>query len=143
MSTDIGTGPTPVVLAIQNDQTDPPLLVGQWLAESGISVQVIEACFGEQVPAAVPPGVHGVLALGGVMGAGDDGVAPWLVAERALLADATDRGIPVLGLCLGAQLLAFEFNEVYLHYSPCICASMSLSVSVSVLVLVLCVGVRI
>ena len=80
-----------MVLAIQNDQTDPPLLVGQWLAESGISVQVIEACFGEQVPAAVPPGVHGVLALGGVMGAGDDGVAPWLVAERALLADATGR----------------------------------------------------
>ncbi len=106
VSTDIGTGATPVVLAIQNDQTDPPLWVGQWLAESGISVRVIEACFGEQVPAAVPEGVHGVLALGGAMGAGDDGVAPWLVAERALLADATDRGIPVLGLCLGAQLLA-------------------------------------
>ena len=69
VSTDIGTGPTPVVLAIQNDQTDPPLLVGKWLAESGISVRVIEACFGEQVPAAVPEGVHGVLALGGAMGA--------------------------------------------------------------------------
>ena len=40
------------------------------------------------------------------MGAGDDDVAPWLPDERALLADAVGKGIPVLGLCLGAQLLA-------------------------------------
>ena len=106
MTTDIYPGSAPLVLAIQNDPTDPPLMVGQWLAEVGITVQVIAACFGEQVPAVVPTGVHGLLPLGGVMGATDDQVAPWLVAERALLADATERGIPVLGLCLGAQLLA-------------------------------------
>jgi GMP synthase-like glutamine amidotransferase len=40
------------------------------------------------------------------MGAYDDDVAPWLPDERALLRDAVDRGIPVLGLCLGGQLLA-------------------------------------
>lgn len=106
LAPDASTGSTPVVLAIQNDPTDPPLMVGQWLAEAGIAVQVIKACFGEQVPAVVPPGVHGLLPLGGVMGATDDEVAPWLAAERALLADATNRGIPILGLCLGAQLLA-------------------------------------
>jgi len=102
----IDSGPAPMVLAIQNDPTDPPLMVGEWLAEAGIAVQVIQACFGEQVPAVVPAGVHGLLPLGGVMGATDDDIAPWLVAERALLADATARGVPVLGLCLGAQLLA-------------------------------------
>ena len=106
MTTDIRSGAGPLVLAIQNDPTDPPLMVGQWLAEAGIAVRVIEACFGEQVPAVVPAGVHGLLPLGGVMGATDDQVAPWLVAERALMADATKRGVPVLGLCLGAQLLA-------------------------------------
>ncbi len=40
------------------------------------------------------------------MGANDDDVAPWLSDECALLADAVARGIPVLGLCLGGQLLA-------------------------------------
>jgi GMP synthase-like glutamine amidotransferase len=40
------------------------------------------------------------------MGASDDDVAPWLPAERALLVDAVERGVPVLGLCLGGQLLA-------------------------------------
>jgi GMP synthase-like glutamine amidotransferase len=96
----------PYVLAIQNDPTDPPLLVGEWLAEDGIHVEVIEACFGAPVPSAVPSGVHGILPLGGAMGANDDAIAPWLVAERSLLRDAVERGIPVLGLCLGGQLLA-------------------------------------
>ena len=97
---------SPVVLAIQNDPTDPPLLMGEWLAENGITVRVIEACFDEPVPAAVPDGIHGLLPLGGTMGANDDDVAPWLPNERALLVDAVARGIPVLGLCLGGQLLA-------------------------------------
>lgn len=96
----------PVVLAIQNDPTDPPLMVGEWLAEEGVTVHVIEACFGAEVPAAVPAGVHGLLPLGGTMGANDDDVAPWLVSERALLSDAVSKGVPVLGLCLGGQLLA-------------------------------------
>lgn len=96
----------PVVLAIQNDPTDPPLLIGEWLAEDGVRVEVVEACFGAAVPTSVPAGVHGLLPLGGAMGAGDDEVAPWLPGERELLRDAVERGIPVLGLCLGGQLLA-------------------------------------
>jgi GMP synthase (glutamine-hydrolysing) len=96
----------PVVLAIQNDPTDPPLMVGEWLEEDGIRVVVIEACSGAAVPDSVPVGVHGVLPLGGAMGANDDDVAPWLAHERALLSDAVERGLPVLGLCLGGQLLA-------------------------------------
>ena len=95
-----------VVLAIQNDPTDPPLLVGEWLAEDGISVVVLRADEGETVPRVVPEGVHGILPLGGSMGAYDEDHAPWLVDEKALLRDAVDRGIPVLGLCLGGQLLA-------------------------------------
>lgn len=100
------TGTSPLVLAIQNDPTDPPLLVGDWLADEGVRVQVVRACFGDDVPDAVPEGVHGLLPLGGAMGANDDDVAPWLPAERALLRDAVERGVPVLGLCLGGQLLA-------------------------------------
>lgn len=97
---------TAVVLAIQNDPSDPPLLVGEWLEEMGIRLDVIRACFGESVPTRLPAGAHGLLALGGAMGAHDDDVAPWLVEERALLGDAVERGVPVLGLCLGGQLLA-------------------------------------
>ena len=96
----------PVVLAIQSDATDAPLMMGEWLEEAGLRVDVVRAFAGEAVPAAVPPGVHGLLPLGGAMGANDDDIAPWLPDERALLADAVATGVPVLGLCLGGQLLA-------------------------------------
>jgi len=108
-----GTGPGdpvsgagPLVLAVQSDHTDPPGLVGQWLAERGVSVVSVHACCGQVVPVAVPAGVSGVLPLGGAMGAWEDDVAPWLPATRDLLVDAVTRSIPVLGLCLGGQLLA-------------------------------------
>ncbi len=47
-----------------------------------------------------------VLAMGGPMGATDDGEHPWLGAERGLVRDAVDAGLPFLGVCLGVQLLA-------------------------------------
>ncbi len=40
------------------------------------------------------------------MGAYDDAAHPHLAAERQLLAESVERGMPVLGVCLGAQLLA-------------------------------------
>lgn len=96
----------PIVLAIENEEADRPLWVGEWIEECGIEVQVVRGWDGDEVPTAVPDGVSGVLALGGAMGAMDDHLAPWLVRERALLADAVESAVPVLGLCLGAQLLA-------------------------------------
>lgn len=100
------TDPRPVVLAVQNDPTDPPLLLGEWLVEDGLRVDVLPAFDGSPVPTEVPDGVHGIVVLGGEMGASDDAAAPWLPAVRSLMADAVGRDVPLLGLCLGGQLLA-------------------------------------
>ena len=94
------------VLVIQNDPSDPVQLVGEWLAAHDLDLDVVMACDGDTVPSAVPPGIDAVIALGGVMNANDDVAAPWLVAERALLADAVRHDVPTLGICLGSQLLA-------------------------------------
>ncbi|MGZ4613479.1 MAG: type 1 glutamine amidotransferase [Kineosporiaceae bacterium] len=51
-------------------------------------------------------GVDGLVVLGGSMAAWEDDVAPWLPQTRRLLALGVDTGVPVLGICLGAQLLA-------------------------------------
>ncbi len=101
-----GVDPRPVVVAVQNDPTDPPLLFGEWFVEDGLQVDLVAAYDGAAVPRAVPEGAAGVLVLGGVMGAQEDDVAPWLPDVRALIADAVDRDVPLLGLCLGSQLLA-------------------------------------
>ena len=47
-----------------------------------------------------------VVALGGRQGPWDDERHPWLAQERRLLRDAVDRGLAVLGICLGGELLA-------------------------------------
>ncbi len=51
-------------------------------------------------------GVHGLVLLGGGFMPDDDASAPWLPRERELAALALAGGIPLLGICLGAQLLA-------------------------------------
>ena len=47
-----------------------------------------------------------VIAMGGPMSVNDEETLPWLVAEKAFLRAAIDQGIAVLGICLGAQLIA-------------------------------------
>lgn len=96
----------PRLLAIQNDPTDPPHLVGRWLMEIGFEIEILRAYDGEQVPPVLPENFVGVIPLGGHMGAMDDHIAPWLKNERALLLDAVHRDIPIFAICLGAQLLA-------------------------------------
>ena len=51
-------------------------------------------------------GVRGLVVLGGSMAAWEDDLAPWLPQTRRLLALGAETGVPVLGICLGAQLLA-------------------------------------
>jgi imidazolonepropionase-like amidohydrolase/GMP synthase-like glutamine amidotransferase len=59
---------------------------------------------GERVPAA--DGLGGVIVMGGPMSVHDTAGHPHLVHERRLLRDAVERDLPILGVCLGAQLLA-------------------------------------
>ena len=48
----------------------------------------------------------GIVPLGGSMHAWEDGEHPFLREELRLLDEALEAGVPVLGVCLGAQLLA-------------------------------------
>ncbi|MEU8194750.1 type 1 glutamine amidotransferase [Microbispora amethystogenes] len=73
-----------------------------WLEAAGVGVEVVRPYKGEAVPATAG---GGLLVLGGAAAAWDDEGYPWLPATRDLLARAVDGGVPVLGICLGAQLM--------------------------------------
>jgi len=47
-----------------------------------------------------------LIALGGPMSVNDEGQLPWLVDEKRLVGEMVRSGKPVLGICLGAQLMA-------------------------------------
>jgi GMP synthase-like glutamine amidotransferase len=79
--------------------------LARWAEAPGLELVVIRPDRGDPVPADLA-GYAGLIVLGGTMAAWEDDVAPWLPATRALLATAVDDATPVLGICLGAQLLA-------------------------------------
>lgn len=53
-----------------------------------------------------PNGYGAVMVFGGAMHAGQEDLHPWLADEKAFLRGLLAEGVPVLGVCLGAQLLA-------------------------------------
>lgn len=92
------------VLVVQHEDLCPLDRLEGWLAEAGADAVHCRPYAGDPVPDRVAE--DGLLVLGGHMGAHDDEVAPWLPAVRDLLAESAQDGTPVLGVCLGAQLLA-------------------------------------
>jgi GMP synthase-like glutamine amidotransferase len=96
----------PLVLVIQNEIDDPVALVGEWISEVGVDVEVIHAYRGETVPAFLPAQYSGAITMGGYMGANDDIEFPWLIDARSLMKDVVANDIPFFGICLGGQLLA-------------------------------------
>lgn len=76
----------------------------EWLPAVGLDVHPIHPYLGNRVPRTVEG--DALIVLGGPMGAYDDDRAGWLPRVRELLASAVDDGVPTLGVCLGAQLLA-------------------------------------
>ena len=97
-------------LIVQNTAHEGLGWLQDWLPEFGVDVHPTHPYMGHRVP----PSVEGdaLIVLGGPMGANDDSDAPWLPATRALLATAIDDGVPTIGICLGAQLLAVAAGGV-------------------------------
>lgn len=78
--------------------------IGPWLAARGAAVAVTRFYADESPPD--PRDVDLVIALGGPMSVNDEATLPWLVDEKHFLGEVLENGTPVLGVCLGAQLLA-------------------------------------
>ncbi len=96
------------VLVVQPDASDPLCVFDGWLAEEGITCEVIRPYDGEVVPHELD--ADGLLVLGGDMSSLDDAGFPWLEDIRALMRRAGASGRPSLGICLGGQLMAQAFG---------------------------------
>jgi len=107
-----------VIIAIQNGASVPINLVGKWLTTAGFEIRTIHAYAGQPLPSSVEElqdlmgddPFAALIPLGGSMGALDDEDAPWLPTERALIRDCVAKEVPVLGICLGAQLLGVSLD---------------------------------
>jgi len=94
------------ILCIVNDKYSPPGLVGDALEEKGAELILVSPHAGEALPETLPADTAGLMVLGGIMHAFEDDAYPQLATIASLMRQAHQTGIPVLGICLGAQLLA-------------------------------------
>src|SRR5258708_24162226 len=98
----------PRVLFIQHGEYDRPGLFATVLQELGVSVEIVHPSRGEAVPEWPEPWA-GLALGGGAMSADEEAEYPFLRQETALAQAARLRGIPVLCMCLGPQIMAGAF----------------------------------
>jgi GMP synthase (glutamine-hydrolysing) len=75
------------------------------LAARGFTSEYIRLFAGDAIPGDWGT-VRALIFLGGPMSVNDEARLPYLAAEKTVIRDALNRRLPVLGVCLGAQLLA-------------------------------------
>lgn len=95
----------PRVLVVQQVANEPPGTLLPALAAAGVDARVLHPYAGEPVPPDADD-FDGLVLLGGPMAVYERATHPFLGDELRLLGRALARGAPVLGVCLGAQLLA-------------------------------------
>ncbi len=105
------------VLALQHIACEPPAAYEDELRATGLELVRVELDEGDELPDW--RGFGAVVVMGGPMGAYEEREHPWLVAEKRLLREAVEAGVPVWGVCLGAQLLASALGaRVYRGDTP-------------------------
>lgn len=91
-------------LLLQHLQIEPAAIIGAMIEEAGHCIEPVRMDRGESVPQSLS-GFDGVIVMGGPMSANDLHLS-FVTDEIELLREAIKIDLPVLGFCLGAQLLA-------------------------------------
>ncbi len=91
------------VAIFRHFHTEGPGYFATFLERYGIPWQLVKIDAGDAVPATVGE-FSGLVFMGGPMSVNDD--LPWIAPVLALIRDAVAVNVPVLGHCLGGQLMA-------------------------------------
>lgn len=79
--------------------------IAGWLDRNGHTT-TFTRFFDAQPQLPAPDGFDLLVIMGGPMSVNDEARLPWLIEEKRLVRAALGAGKPVLGICLGAQLIA-------------------------------------
>lgn len=91
------------VLIFRHSPTEGPGYFTTFLDRHGIPWQLVRIDAGDALPKTLN-GISGVCLMGGPMSVNDD--LPWIPPMLALIRQAVAENIPVIGHCLGGQLMA-------------------------------------
>jgi len=95
----------PSILVIQHAEVETPGIICRLASKRNVHLEYVRTFAGQSVPGRL--GDHaGLLIMGGPMGVYEQDDYPFLGDELLLIAAAVGAAAPVLGICLGSQLLA-------------------------------------
>ncbi len=89
---------------LQHVAYEEPGAIGHWAEQRGHAITITRLFADQALPAV--DAVDFMVVLGGPMNAYEIDTYPWLSREKAFIHTCLARGKPVLGICLGAQLMA-------------------------------------
>jgi GMP synthase-like glutamine amidotransferase len=89
---------------LQHVAFEGPAWIGSWAEGKAIALETTELFRNAPMPR--PGDFDGLVVMGGPMGVNDGYRYHWMEPEKELIARAIEAGKPVLGICLGAQLIA-------------------------------------
>jgi GMP synthase-like glutamine amidotransferase len=89
---------------LQHVPFEGPAAIADWAERRGHPLAVSHLYAGDGLPQL--SAVDRLVVMGGPMSVGDTALHPWLVDERRFIAAAVAAGKSVIGVCLGAQLIA-------------------------------------
>lgn len=105
------------LLVIQNSSTASLGVLEECICQRDITVKILAPSAGERLP--ISTSYSGLIILGGPMNAEDDAGYPHLKDVVKLIQMFAVEHKPILGICLGAQLIARAFGKrVYQHSEP-------------------------
>ena len=93
----------PEILVLEPDPAAPLDRFEKWLVAGGVRVRVLRPHRNDSLPKTLD--AAGLVVLGGRITLTGADEYPWLAAARDLLRQAVHAEVPVLGICLGAQML--------------------------------------
>ena len=93
------------IVVFEHHSSEHPARLGTILRDFGHRLRVIELHAGDSLPPDLDD-VDGIISLGGPMNVTDAEQHPWMTREMELIRQGHDAGVPIVGLCLGAQLIA-------------------------------------
>lgn len=94
---------------LQHVAFEGPGSIRDWAELNGHDVTGTRLDLGEALPAVADFDV--LVIMGGPMSVNDEAEWPWLVPEKQLVRDTIAAGKPILGVCLGAQLIASALGK--------------------------------
>jgi GMP synthase-like glutamine amidotransferase len=104
------------VVVFQHDPFEDLGFFAEVLAKQGAAYRVVRL-FHDEMPAENWDEVKALIVLGGPMNVDDEARFPFLRWEKRIIRAAIDESVPVLGVCLGAQLIASTLGAAVFHGS--------------------------